>query len=202
MHLSDERDAVLSADLESLVAPERQQIQEVLTVRASGLNGISSRTLGQRHRQVAIARQTTQRLIVRADRDVPRSLVASKQLEGVRLVVRAAADAHEVQLIVRVGIVEDPVAVQTRPDVRSHQLPAVRHALSKRKLEALISLRTLDRDSIAAVGMEEHVRAGAVVERELTVIARVEEVVGPRIRDHLRRIPDRAGGASAVLVDR
>src|SRR5207249_2309022 len=64
VHFGDERDAVLSADPESLVAPQRQQVQEVLTVRASGLDSVSGRTLRQRYGQVAIAWQTAQRLII------------------------------------------------------------------------------------------------------------------------------------------
>ena len=46
--------------------------------------------------QRAIARQAAQRLVVRADVDAPRRLVAAEQLEGVRLIVGAAALADEV----------------------------------------------------------------------------------------------------------
>ena len=100
--------------------------------------------------------------------------------------------ADEIEAIVRIGEVEDAVAVQARVHVRTHQLPVVRHALAQAQLDASVLLLALDRHPVAAIGVEEHVGAAAVVEGELLLVAGVGKIVRARVGDSLRRIRDRA----------
>ena len=98
----------LAAEAEALVGAQRQQVEHVGAIGAARIDRDAARALRERHAQRAVERQAAQRLVVRAEVDAPRRLVAAEQLEGVRLVVGAAALARpNVQQVVRVGVVVD-----------------------------------------------------------------------------------------------
>src|SRR6185436_16123814 len=92
VQLEDDRGAV-AAEADALVGAQRQQVEEAIAVGAALLDRDAARALRQRNRQRAIARQAAQRLVVGADVDAPRRLVAAEDLERVRLIVGAAAEA-------------------------------------------------------------------------------------------------------------
>src|SRR5204862_995414 len=101
VQFGDDGCAAPAVDGEALVGPDRQQTQGVAPVRAARLNTEACGALRKRHAETAIAWQTAQGLIVRAEGDAERRLVAAKELERVRLIgrgrrplrcTRAAAD--------------------------------------------------------------------------------------------------------------
>src|SRR5439155_8163612 len=183
--------AVTAAEAETLFRSQRQEVERVRTVRSALLQRYRARALSERDVQSAIARQTGQRLEVRADRDAVRCLVTAEQLECMRLIVRTAALPDEIQDVIRIREIEaggatdgraaradaSLNAVQPREHVGPLHLPSVRHALAYRDLERLVALHAVDRDVIAAIGMEErilsHILRQHIVERQRSFIAAV-----------------------------
>src|SRR5438270_3897015 len=142
VNLRDQRRAVTAAEAETLFRSQRQEVERVRTVRSALLQRYRARALSERDVQSAIARQTGQRLEVRADRDAVRCLVTAEQLECMRLIVRTAALPDEIQDVIRIREIEaggatdgraaradaSLNAVQPREHVGPLHLPSVRHA--------------------------------------------------------------------------